>query len=289
MSRRVLVVLAIGLSLSVAAGCSTIRTRMLMNDGNKLFKAQKYELALEKYQKILAIDPMSWPANYQIAMSYIALYHPGSTLKIDAEYADKGSAAFEKLLNMKAPDMDTAEKVRNYYIALLRSSGKDEKAIAYFQGLIKNDPKNTTLLSQLAEIFAKKGDFPNALLYYEKRAEADPGNKEAWYTIGVVCWERSYRMNKVISEQERVDAVDKGFKSLEKATAIDPEYTEALAYVGLLWREKASILAGQMKNEEAGEALSKADETMKKRLDILNKQRQAAAAAAAAGAPKPGK
>ena len=44
-----------------------------------------------------------------------------------------------------------------------------------------------------------------------------------------------------------------------------------------------------MKNEEAGEALSKADETMKKRLDILNKQRQAAAAAAAAGAPKPGK
>src|ERR1043166_8940191 len=99
MSRRAVSVLSLALLLTLAvvsSGCTSIRTRVWMNAGNKYYKAQKYEQAIGEYQKIVAVDPGNWPANYQIAMSYLALYHPGSTHPKDLEYADKSTAEFEK-------------------------------------------------------------------------------------------------------------------------------------------------------------------------------------------------
>lgn len=271
---------AVGLTVALATttACGSLRIRILMNAGNKLYKAQKYEAAIEEYKKILAIDPENWSGSYQIAMSYLALYHPGSAHAKDIEFADRSIEAFEKLLTMNAPDQDTAEKVRNYYVALLRSAEKTDKAIAYYERLLEQTPGDALLLSQVAEIYAKKGDFPNALRYYEKRAEAEPDNKEAWYTVGVVCWERSYRMKEFISETEREEVIAKGMAALEKALSFDDQYTEAIAYINLVYREKAQLLANQMKHEEAGEAITKADEYQQKALAIINRRKAEAAA-----------
>src|SRR5712691_3239992 len=184
----------VGWVLVLVAGCTTVRTRIWMNEGNKLYNAKKFEEAIEEYKKIVGIDPGNWSANYQVAMSYLAMYHPGSTHPKDVEYADKSAVAFEKLLTLQAPDTQTAGTVRNYYVALLRSAEKTDKVIAYYNSLLKKEPKSPTLISQLAEIYAKKGDFQNAMKYYKMRTDIEPSNKEAWYTIGVVCWYRVKEM-----------------------------------------------------------------------------------------------
>jgi hypothetical protein len=59
----------------VASGvsCTSIRTRVWMNEGNKLYKAERYDEAIEYDKKIVGIDPGNWTANYLIAMSYPAL------------------------------------------------------------------------------------------------------------------------------------------------------------------------------------------------------------------------
>src|SRR6266581_1377500 len=177
MSRRVVSALSLALVLAaLSTGCTAIRSRIWMNAGNKLYKAQKY--------------------------------------------ADKSVAGFEKLLKLQAPDADTAEKVRNYYIAILRSADKTDKAIAYYKELLSSEPRNTSYMAQLAEIYAKKGDVPNALEYYEKRAEVDPTNKEAWYTIGVVCWEQVHKMGPTLSDEERTATIARGLKAMEKALAL---------------------------------------------------------------------
>ena len=102
----------------------------------------------------------------------------------------------------------------------------------------------------------KKGDFTKALDYFEKRANMDPSNKEAWYTLGVNCWARSYHGGLAVSQEEREQVVDKGIQALEKALAIDPNYFDALSYINLIYREKAKALATVGKNAEAGQALS---------------------------------
>jgi len=284
MSRRVVSALCLALVLAaLSSGCTSIRTRIWMNAGNKYYKAQKYEDAIAQYQRIVSVDPSSWPANYQIAMCYLLLYHPGSTHPKDLEFADKATAALEKLLKMQAPDPEAAEHVRTYYIGHLRQADKTDKLIGYYNELLAKEPRNTSLMAQLAEIYDKKGDFENSLKYYQKRAEVDPNNKEAWYTIGVECWARSYRMKTMISLEERESVIETGMTALLKALALEPEYTEALAYINLMYREKAQVLSAQQKNEEAGDAIAKADEYQKKTLEIMNRKKQQAAAQKAAG------
>ena len=46
MSRHVRAAFAVAVFIISATGCSSFRTRVLMNEGNKLYKAQKFEEAI---------------------------------------------------------------------------------------------------------------------------------------------------------------------------------------------------------------------------------------------------
>jgi len=272
-----------GTILASGVSCTSIRTRVWMNEGNKLYKAQRYDEAVEFYKKIIAIDPGNWTANYLIAMSYTALYHPGSEHEKDKEYVDKATQTFEKLMGMQAPDKDTEDRVRNYYVALLLAASKTDKVKAYYEGLLAKDPRNTVLMGQLAEIYAKAGDFDNALKYYQKRAEIEPNNKEFWYTIGVLCWDRVHNLRSTMSEEDNLKTIDTGVAALEKAINLDKQYFDGYVYINLIYREKALVLSSASKAIEAGEAFDKAEE-YKKVAEDLGKKRMAAQAAAKKGA-----
>jgi tetratricopeptide (TPR) repeat protein len=277
---------AVVLGVLIVAGgvsCTTIRTRVWMNEGNKLYKAQKYDEAVKFYEKIVAIDPNNWTANYLIAMSYTALYHPGSEHEKDKEYVESATKSFEKLMTMQAPDKDTEERVRNYYVALLLAASKTDKVKTYYEGLLAKDPRNTKLLGQIADIYAKGGDFENSLKYYQKRAEIEPNIKEDWYTIGVLCWDRVHNLRSTMSEEENLKTIDIGVAALEKAINLDKQYFEGLVYINLIYREKALVLSSASKAVEAGEAFDKAEE-YRKIAEGIGKKRMAEQAAAKKGA-----
>lgn len=281
--RRACVGLGAALLLVAAGGCASVKERLWLSTGNKLYNAQKYEDAVKEYEKVLAVNPNHWDANYMVAVSYLALYHPGSTHPKDLEYAEKAIAAFERCLKLEPPTPDVRDKVQSFYVGLLTDTNKMDKAVEYFRGLLQKDPDNPDLLLQLAGLCAKSGDFACALENYTKRAEVDPTNKEAWYTVGVVCWERSFRGGPMVSHAERDQIVVKGFEALDKALAIDSDYASALAYVNLLYREKAKVLVESGNPQEAGMALLKADEYQKKSAEAFKKAQGAQAAGQTGG------
>ena len=269
-----------GLSLAIAilvaavssSGCTSFKIRVLMKEGNRLYTAQKYEEAIKRYDQILKIDPTSWDANYLGAVSYLALYHPGSDHPKDREYAEKGLAAFERTLGLKPPSGEARAKTEKYYLSFLDSSGDNAKAVAYLEKQLESRPNDLALILQIAALYHKKGDYLKALEYYERRATMDPKNKEAWYTLGVNCWDRSYHGGSMVSQQEREQVVERGIDAFEKALAIDPVYFDALSYINLIYREKAKALAAVGKNAEAGQAYAKADEFQKRAIDVRKAQ-----------------
>lgn len=280
-----LVALCLVALIAATAGCSTIRERVHLSRGTKLYKAQKYEGAIGEFRKILEFKRDSWHGNYMISVSYLALYHPGSVHEKDLEYADLAVASFEKLLALPAPDEATKSKVRRFYVNLLMQAEKLDKAIAFFEDLLRGDENNPELLAEIAQIYAKKNDFPKAAEYYQKRADADPTNKDAWYTIGVICWERSYKQGALISNAERSEVIQKGLAAMSKALTLDAEHTSALSYTNLLYREQAKTLLEVGDAQAAGGALLKADEYQKKAMAILrSKAATGAAPHAKAGA-----
>ena len=268
--------LVIAALVATSTACDALDRQVALKKATELYKAQKYEEAIAEYQKILSSHPNDWEANYRIAVSYLALYHPGSQHEKDLRYSEQGIKAFEKLLTLTPPDVESRDKARGYYLGLLDAAQRPDKAIAYLEAEWAKNPNDGTLIGQIAELYQKKGDFPNALRYYQKAAEISPGKKEAWYTIGVACWARSYHGGMMVSQDERDQVIATGIAALDRALSIDPEYFDALSYINLIYREKAKSDAGVGKAAEASEAILKAEEYTKRALEVRKKQSQQA-------------
>ena len=277
-SIRSWLVSAVVAAIVFGSACTDLKGRMFFKKAQALYAAQKYDEAIAQYDELLKLNPKSWDGNYYRAVSYLALYHPGSEHPKDKEYAEKGLAAFEQTLELTAPDPETREKTEKYYLSFLDSAGDKDKAIAYLEKQLATRPNDLALINQIATMYQKKGDFARALEYFEKRANMDSSNKETWYTLGVNCWARSYHGGVAVSQEERELVVEKGIQALEKALAIDPDYFDALSYINLIYREKAKALATVGKNAEAGQAIAKADEYQKRAIDIRKAQQAKAKA-----------
>jgi tetratricopeptide (TPR) repeat protein len=269
---RLWLVLPIVAAIVLAPGCTGLKEQMLLKKGSELYTAQKYDEAIQQFEEIVKIDPANYRANYLIAVSYLALYHPGSDHPKDKEYAEKGLAAFKRTLDLPSPNADERAKTENFYLSFLDSAGDRDTAIAYLEKQLASRPSDLALINQIATLYQKKNDFTKALEYYEKRTSLDASNKEAWYTLGVKCWDRSYHGGLAVSQEERDMVIDKGIAALDKALQIDPNYFDALSYINLLYREKAKSLNTVGKFTEVGAAIAKADEYQKRAIEVKKGQ-----------------
>lgn len=92
---------------------------------------------------------------------------------------------------------------------------------------------------------------------------------EAFYTLGVVCWNKSYQTPPhLMAAEERLFAVNKGMDACNATLRLQPENHQAYAFIGLLWRQK--IVAEPLKNDaymaEWKKAYDKAAELRDKKL-----------------------
>jgi hypothetical protein len=88
--------------------------------------------------------------------------------------------------------------------------------------------------------------------------------------------------DKKVREELRVkylDMVNDGIKNLNRALEIDPRYDEAMAYLNLLYRERADIAETP---EEYKADISQADTWLQKTLDTRKAKANSPATAAAA-------
>jgi len=101
--------------------------------------------------------------------------------------------------------------------------------------------------------------FDDARQYYRQMIELDPNDAEAYYSVAVVDWTEAYtpRMDlrqsmglkptdEMIStsgcsllRSMNQEKVEDGIRNLQKAIDIRCDYDDAMAYMNLLYREKA--------------------------------------------------
>ena len=170
------------------------------------------------------------------------------------------------------------DKVENYYLSLLTSAGDNDQAIAFLQKQIDKEPTTRTSCAARRSQ-AKVGNFEESLRWYEKIAQMDPKEKTNWYTVAVLCWERSNKAGMMVTPDERTAIIQHGIEAIDKALAIDPEYTEAIAYKNLLYREKADALGKAGKFEEAQAAFAESQRLRDLAMQLMQKKKAAAGAA----------
>lgn len=256
-----------GLAL-LSAGCGYFQARMEMKKGNEYYNTKKYEQAVESYKKVLEYSPKYVDAKINLGLSYLALYQPGSIHEKDIAYSQGAIKAFKDALEGEPEN----ERAKNFLIETAQKSNNHQVAIEFFEGEHGRHPDDVKTITVLGNLYQKIGDIDKALEWMQKRIDLEPGNPEAYYTMGVNCWARSF--NRMDLELEpRMVILDRGIAAEEKAIELRPDYFEAYTYKNLLLRQKAAF-----DPDPAKRALytQQADEFLKKALEIRNAQLQQA-------------
>ncbi|MGH9459399.1 MAG: hypothetical protein ACRD2J_17325 [Thermoanaerobaculia bacterium] len=260
-----------------ATACGQLETRMAIREGNDAYEQQNYKVAIEKYQEARKIAPNSFPElDRMIGYSYIGLYNPEDKSAQNQKFADSAILELQKYLQ-RVPENESA---REAMVNLMLNADRTSQAIAYFKEYLKTHPADLATVRTIANLYAQKlGDFDESLNWYHKITLLDPNNAEAFYTFGVVVWEKVHR-DPPADPQAALQLIERGKDALERAIQLREDYFDALVYLNLLLREQVKLTPDP---EEQQVLLARADQYRNRAVAITKAKK----AAEAKGGEKP--
>jgi tetratricopeptide (TPR) repeat protein len=195
------------------------------------YKDGQYEKAISHFQKAAELDPENVTARMYLATANVSQYIPGVDTPENNAYADNAIEQYQRVLDSGAP--------REQKIA-------SNKGIGYL------------------DLNGKK--FDEARKYYQAASDLDPDDAENYYFIGVIDWTKTYqprmeaRARLGLKPAENLDPLDEaqkktcddlnaknmpaiaeGVEVLNHAIQLRPDYDDAMAYLNLMYREKADV------------------------------------------------
>jgi tetratricopeptide (TPR) repeat protein len=254
-----LAVVAVALGVVFSSGCEKLRARDQLNKGVQAFRNAKYTEAVEKFKTAVELDPTFQTARLYLAMAYFQQYIPGAVSPENMQMVRAAKEQFNKVL-----ETDPNNTVALASIAQLNYS-------------------ETQGISDLTE---KNKKLDESREWYERLTKADPKYKEAFYSLGVITWGKWYPIlgkaradmsmkpedpgplkDKKVRADLRTkywDMINDGIKNLDHSLELDPKYDDAMAYLNLLYRERADLADTP---EEYKADIAQADAWLQKTLD----------------------
>jgi hypothetical protein len=266
---KLLTLAAVALALFSSVGCDKLKARDQLNKGVKAYKDNHYEQAITHFQNAVNLDPALINARMYLATAYVSQFIPG---------------------------IDSPENLRTA-----------QQAIDEYQKVIDANPSRDQKVNSakgIAYLYLNEKKWDDAKKYYRMASELDPNDAEPYYSVGVIDWSQSYQprmeeraklgmkpdehlsaknkdQKKLCEELKGKNAsvIQEGIDTLDKAIKLREDYDDAMAYMNLMYRERADVEC----DDEAARAadLKTADGWVDKAMQA--KQARAAKAAAAQG------
>jgi tetratricopeptide (TPR) repeat protein len=264
------VALTAGLVLACSfglAGCNKLKARDALNKGVQAYKNGQFDQSIDFFMKAKELDPGLLNARLYLATAYATQYIPG------------------------AP---SEENVR-----------KGQQAIQEFQEVLQTDPNSLSaidgigsILYQMAATPYTPSKFEESKKYHLRHIQLKPDDPEPYYWVGLIDWTLTFRANsdlraaynRTIPKKQIKDdqplppkirdefaakyggTVDEGIQHLKKAIALRPDYEDAMAYLNLLYRQKADMVTS---TDEREALLKQADELVDKVKEIKQRKMEA--------------
>jgi len=228
---RLLTLAALALALISATGCSKLLARDQLNKGVEAYKNSHYEQAITHFQRAVELDPGLTNARMYLATAFVSQYIPGVASDDNIRIAQQAIDEYQKVIDSNPA---REQKVNS------------AKGIAY--------------------LYLNMKRWDDAKKYYRMASDLDPNDPEPYYSIGVIDWTACYQprmeqraalgmkpdehLNPKNKDQKKVcddlkvkntPAITEGIDSLKRAIDLRPDYDDAMAYMNLMYRERADI------------------------------------------------
>jgi tetratricopeptide (TPR) repeat protein len=214
--------------------------------GVQLFKQARYGEAINAFKVATSRSPTCTNAWLYLATTYAQQYVPG------ADEPENNASA--------------------------------EQAIHAYQKVLSLDPNAVNAVKGIAYLNLQRKHFDEAKAAYDEAFRLDPTDPESPYAAAVIDWTMSYqrrmeaRANLGLNPAERLkdistcemlrsqnwSIVDEGIQHLRQALTLRPAYDDAMAYMNLLYRERADLQCGSQDlwTKDSAEADHWVDRTM---------------------------
>lgn len=270
MKKKLCLLAALSLSLSILAGCAKVQARMEIRDANDAYAKEDYATALQHYQKARQIDASFPDLDRMVGYSLIGLYVPDDKSPKNVKTADAAIVELRKYLRKKPDDRIAREALINLYL----NADRITDAVNYFRDWLKTHPADLEAVRSIATLYSKQGNFNEALNWYEKITLLDAKNPEAFYVYGVVCYEKVAK-NPPADVSERLQIIEKGKRALQNAVNMKKDYFEAMVYLQLLYRQQAPLETDPARQQQL---LADADRIRNEAIAIVKRKKAEAAA-----------
>jgi tetratricopeptide (TPR) repeat protein len=215
----------------VAGGCSALsalKARDQLHKGVDSYRNGKFQTAIEHFKSAIQLDPRLINARLYLATAYAQQYVPGG---------------------------DSPENLKT-----------GQQAVDAFEDVLTRDPKNTTALASIGQIYYNMKNFDKAKDFQRQRMKVEPNNPEPYYWIGVIdygiCFQTDGKVRHDLNLQvpgkdgnlpplpekyrkQVADAnsalIQEGIDALKKALELKPNDFASMAYLNLMYRQKADI------------------------------------------------
>jgi len=217
----VLAGLFLALAVLASAGCTKLQARDHLNKGVQSYKNARYEEAIEHFKTAVSLDPSLLNARIYLATAYAQQYVPGADTDENKRYASQAIDEYKKVLAV--------------------------------------DPANVNSVKGIAYLYLQQKQFDDAKQYYNKAVQIDPNDPESYYSVAFIDWTQAYKFrqeerNKLgmkatdpLKDKAACEAVkthnapgvEEGIALLNKALQLRQDYDDAMAYMNLMYRERA--------------------------------------------------
>jgi Tfp pilus assembly protein PilF len=235
---------------------------------------QRADKALEALTKSMEF----FPTNKTIIASLADMYDRLGKFE-DAE------KLYLRILEMEPNNMNNYYVVAQFYRTYASGAEEEQKdelgnviktpfkkAEEMYLRRIELDPDNPEGYAYAAEFYDKVVPplFDKANYFHKMQLKFDPNNVLIWYSIGVNRNWYAFRLQNVLSREEREQAALEGEKALLKAIELDPDFPESYTYLNILYRNVFVGLYPEKEERyiaEADKLQARADEVKKRALD----------------------
>jgi tetratricopeptide (TPR) repeat protein len=273
---------------------------------NNHFTESQYRLAIEEYERALEFNPELIQAYRFLGESYKNQYKAGDESPDNMERAEKAiqnlNMALEKEptniqivhslgdmydrmqrfedaegMFLKVLELDPTN-MENYYVVAgfyNRYAGENDeirrKAEDMYLRRIELDPENHQGYAYAAQFYDNVRpipDFDRAYSMHNMINEMKPDDALILFTLGVNRFNKAYRLQNLLSRQERINLSDESEALLLKSAELDPNYPDTFAYINLLYRN----VHAQLYPERNERFIREADRYMERYSQVRKRQ-----------------
>jgi tetratricopeptide (TPR) repeat protein len=177
--------LGVALASVAATGCSDVRGRKLIQDGNDLYKRGQYADAVAVYEEAEALVPELPTLWLNLGYTCRQLVVPGAKDADTQRAVACALAAFKRLAELRPSDaradqltietMFDADDLRGLEVLFLERN--------------RRAPEDVDVVRGLQQVYYKWGKWPQALNWSKRAAALRPNDAEAQYGVGTFVWQ----------------------------------------------------------------------------------------------------